>query len=59
MPGTNVIVTAVALEKTKDKNMAKVFSSRLAKLYPHKNFLLKDVGRSTSAAPIYFPAAEI
>lgn len=39
--------------------MAKVFSSRAAKLDLTENFLIKDVGRATSAAPTYFPAAQI
>ncbi|CAD8091861.1 unnamed protein product [Paramecium sonneborni] len=59
LPHTNVIVTAVKLQKHKGDNMAKVFSSRKAKLDLTENFLIKDVGRATSAAPTYFPAAQI
>lgn len=34
-----------------------MFSSRLAKMDQTENFLMKDIGRATSAAPTYFPAA--
>ena len=57
LPHTNVIVTAVKLQKEKGDSMAKVFSSRKAKLDLTENFLIKDVGRATSAAPTYFSAA--
>ncbi|CAK76779.1 unnamed protein product (macronuclear) [Paramecium tetraurelia] len=56
---TNVIVTAVKLQKQRGETVAKVFSSRKAKVDLTENFLMKDVGRATSAAPTYFPAAQI
>lgn len=59
LPGTNAIVTALKLEKTWQDNMAKVFSSKQAKVDQSENFLMRDVGRATSAAPTFFPAAEI
>ena len=57
LPHTNVIVTAVKLQKEKGETVAKVFSSRKAKVDLTENFLMKDCGRATSAAPTYFPAA--
>jgi patatin-like phospholipase/acyl hydrolase len=36
-----------------------VFNSEEAKSSKSKNYYLKDVGRSTSAAPTYFPCASI
>ena len=65
MPGTNVSVTAIRLEKKYGKNMSKVFRSREAMRDDRKNFLMRDIARlnklnnqrATSAAPTYFPAA--
>lgn len=47
---TNVFITTYDIHARKPF----YFSSRLAKKYPKENFLLKDIGRSTSAAPTYF-----
>lgn len=41
------------------QDSAYIFNSRKAKKNKKKDFLMRDVGRSTSAAPTYFPAAEI
>ncbi|EGR29322.1 patatin-like phospholipase family protein, putative [Ichthyophthirius multifiliis] len=57
--GTNVICTAVKRENIQGKNMAKIFRSKEAVFNPNKNFFMKDVARATSAAPTYFPSAEI
>ncbi len=35
------------------------FLSRLAKINEHENFLLKEIARSTSAAPTYFEPAKV
>lgn len=59
LPGTNTTVTAVRLEKKHGKNISKIFRSREAKKDERKNFLMKDIGRATSAAPTFFPAAHI
>lgn len=55
MPGTSVIVTSVK----RIDNRVKIFKSKEAILDISKNFFMRDVARSTSAAPIYFPAASI
>jgi patatin-like phospholipase/acyl hydrolase len=55
MPGTSVIVTSVK----RTDNRVKIFKSKEAILDVSKNFYMRDVARATSAAPIYFPAAEI
>lgn len=39
--------------------MAKLFNSKEAMFDDEKNFFARDVGRATSAAPTYFPSAEI
>ena len=55
MPGTSVIVTSVKRED----NRVKIFKSKEAILDRNKDFWMRDVGRATSAAPTYFPAADI
>ncbi|KAL4466532.1 hypothetical protein ABPG72_000739 [Tetrahymena utriculariae] len=57
--GTNVIVTAVRREMNQGKSIAKVFRSREAIFNDDKNFYMRDVARATSAAPTFFPSAEI
>jgi len=52
---TNVIVTAVNRVDNKDY----IFKSTEALLNRDKDFYMRDVGRATSAAPTYFPSAEI
>lgn len=54
-----MIITAVRRIRSEDKQSAKVFKSRFAKFDDKKNFYMRDVGRATSAAPTYFPSAEI
>ncbi len=39
--------------------MAKIFRSKEAVFDANKNFFMRDVARATSAAPTYFPSAEI
>ncbi len=39
--------------------MAKIFRSKSAMINYNKNFFMRDVARATSAAPTYFPSAEI
>ena len=51
-------MTAVRRIRRQGKS-AKIFKSKDAKFYDYKNFYMKDVGRSTSAAPVYFPSAQI
>lgn len=55
LPNVNCLVTSV---KRLD-NTVKIFNSKQAKLNSYKDFYMKDVGRATSAAPIFFPSAEI
>lgn len=55
LPNTNCLVTSV---KRLD-NTVKIFNSKEAKLNEYKDFYMRDVGRATSAAPTYFPSAEI
>ncbi|MBL0941424.1 MAG: patatin-like phospholipase family protein [Alphaproteobacteria bacterium] len=52
---TNVLVTGV-VHGIGDPF---IFDNRQARIDPSKNFYLTDIGRATSAAPTYFPAAEI
>ena len=52
---TNCIVTSV----NRNGNTVKIFNSKEARLDEGENFYMRDVGRATSAAPIYFPSAEI
>lgn len=61
LPGTNVLVTSVKREinKVQGKNSAKIFRSKRAVFDQNKNFYMRDVARSTSAAPLFFPSAEI
>ncbi|KRX02408.1 Acyl transferase/acyl hydrolase/lysophospholipase [Pseudocohnilembus persalinus] len=61
LPGTNVLVTSVKREinRIQGKNSAKIFRSRQAVFDQNKNFYMRDVGRATSAAPTFFPSAEI
>lgn len=47
---TDVLVTSYEIERGKPF----YFSSRIGKLEEKENFLMKDVARSTSAAPTYF-----
>lgn len=54
-PVTNCVVTSV---KRMD-NSVKIFNSKEAKLNIVKDFYMRDVARATSAAPIFFPSAEI
>jgi hypothetical protein len=49
------VVTSFDLERRKPK----IFKSVSAQQDPHKNFFMRDVARATSAAPTYFPPAEI
>jgi patatin-like phospholipase/acyl hydrolase len=51
----NCIVTAYDVAKRK----AVLFTSPEARKYEHKNYLLRDVARATSAAPTYFEMAEV
>jgi patatin-like phospholipase/acyl hydrolase len=53
LPETNVIVTAVNRVDNKDY----IFRSMEALLNRDKDFYMRDVARSTSAAPTYFPSA--
>lgn len=39
--------------------MAKIFRSKEAMFSDDKNFYVRDIARATSAAPTYFPSAEI
>lgn len=41
------------------KNMSKIFRSKEAIFSDDKNFYVRDIARATSAAPTYFPSAEI
>jgi len=50
-----VIVTAVNRMDNKDY----IFRSNEALLNREKDFYMRDVARATSAAPTYFPSAEI
>ena len=59
LKGTNVVVTAVKREARQGKNMAKIFRSKEAVFNDSRNFFMRDVARATSAAPTYFPSAEI
>ena len=59
LPGINVIVTAVRRQVQQGKSTAKLFRSNLALLNSNKNFFMRDVARATSAAPTFFPSAEI
>ena len=52
---TSVIVTAVNRLDNKDL----IFRSTEALLNKEKDFYMRDVARATSAAPTYFPSAEI
>lgn len=55
LANTNCLITGVK----RNDNTVKIFNSKEAKLNVYKDFYMKDVGRATSAAPIYFPSAEI
>ncbi|KAL4427261.1 hypothetical protein ABPG74_011497 [Tetrahymena malaccensis] len=57
--GTSVITTAMKRENIQGKNMAKIFRSKEAMFSDDKNFYVRDIARATSAAPTYFPSAEI
>ncbi|KAM3126842.1 hypothetical protein pb186bvf_021056 [Paramecium bursaria] len=57
LPGVDVVVTAV--HHNTRTNSSKKFSSIQAKYKLRKDFLMKDVGRATSAAPTFFSAAKI
>ena len=46
-------------EIIQSKNPAKIFRSRDAIFNENKNFFMRDVARATSAAPTFFPSAEI
>lgn len=59
LPGVSAIVTAVKREMKQGDSIAKVFKSTEALFDEDKNFLAKDVARATSAAPSFFPSAEI
>jgi patatin-like phospholipase/acyl hydrolase len=50
-----VIVTAV----NRIDNTSYIFRSNEALLNREKDFYMRDVARATSAAPTYFPSAEI
>lgn len=52
---TNCIVTAVNRINNKDV----IFKSTDAILNRDKDFYVKDIGKATSAAPTYFPSAQI
>ncbi len=52
---TNVIATAVNRLNNKDI----IFKSVEAILDRNKDFYMRDIARATSAAPTYFPSAEI
>lgn len=52
---TNAVVTAVSRVDNKDV----IFKSMDAILHRNKDFYIRDVARATSAAPTYFPSAEI
>ena len=51
----NCLVTAYDVTERK----AVFFTSPEARKYPHRNYLLRDVARATSAAPTYFELAAI
>ena len=51
----NCMVTAYDVTERK----AVLFTSPEARLYEHKNYLMRDVARATSAAPTYFELAAI
>ena len=55
LPETNVIITAVNRVDNKDY----IFRSSEALLNRDRDFYMRDVARATSAAPTYFPSAEI
>ncbi len=52
---TDVLIPAYEIER----RVSWFFKTTKAKVNPTDDFLLKDVGRSTSAAPTYFPPAKI
>ncbi len=52
---TDVLITSYEIER----RIAWFFKSSKAKLDPENDFLIKDVARSTSAAPTYFEANRI
>jgi uncharacterized protein len=49
------LITAYDIEK----RAAFFFTQHDARQHPYRDFLVRDVARSTSAAPTYFPAARI
>ena len=55
IPDTSVVVTAVNRMDNKDY----IFRSKEAILHSERDFYMRDVARATSAAPIYFPSAQI
>jgi patatin-like phospholipase/acyl hydrolase len=55
LKGTQVVVTAV----NRLTNEEVIFRSINSIFDRNKDFYMRDIARATSAAPIYFPSAEI
>lgn len=52
-------IILIKIYVNKGKSIAKIFRSREAVFNDDKNFYMRDVARATSAAPTFFPSAEI
>eukprot|EP00825_Cyclidium_porcatum_P028667 TRINITY_DN3085_c0_g1_i3.p1 TRINITY_DN3085_c0_g1~~TRINITY_DN3085_c0_g1_i3.p1 ORF type:complete len:782 (-),score=98.27 TRINITY_DN3085_c0_g1_i3:192-2537(-) len=59
MPGTNVVVTAINRIQDQREKLAMIFRSQDAFNNQNKDYFMRSVARATSAAPTYFPAADI